>query len=84
MKNQSSGSKGLKVTSVILFTMGGISALTLLAGVNYLSIMAAALFTLAGGAMLVINAIKNPSSISIPDVPEVKIPTVRVEYKTRG
>jgi hypothetical protein len=65
----------MKKASVVMFVLGGVSALTLLGGANTLSIVAAALFTAVGGALLVINAIMHPESIKTP---EVKVPEIHV------
>lgn len=83
MKKQSKSSPVLKTASAALFAMGGISSLALLSvKFRYLAVPAAALFTFAGGATLVANALLHPESIQIPDVqpPKIKVPTINVQY----
>jgi hypothetical protein len=78
MKNQSRNSSELKKASAALFVMGGVSSLAIMTGLKSIAVPAAALFTAAGGALLIADAVINPENVKIPDIPEVKIPEIKI------
>jgi predicted membrane channel-forming protein YqfA (hemolysin III family) len=82
MKNQQKNSNELKKASVALFVMGGVSSLAIMTGLKFIAVPTAALFTAAGGALLIADAVMNPESVKIPEVkiPKIKIPTINVQY----
>jgi ABC-type glucose/galactose transport system permease subunit len=79
MKNNSNE---LKQASVSMFVMAGVSSLAILTGLKFIAVPAAALFTAAGGALLVADAIMNPENIKMPAIkaPNVKIPEINIKY----